>query len=134
MYTIEWMIPGRVVLTTMWGEISIEDVHAISNGLKKFYEEGTPMIHSVVDVSRIEKYPNLLELQRSGKVEMHNEERVGWTVIVGTNRLIKFIVSMFMQFLKLRFKMLDSQAEALAYLQEGDKTLIGVQGDTNSLI
>src|SRR5689334_6077200 len=124
-YQDSWYIENRVAIQRLYGTVTLEDAEAARNGLAKLLEEGTPLVHVMVDVADVEKFPtNLVGLRRmTPNIDNPN---MGWLVIYGAgNPLLRFMVSTLSQLVLpgLRFRMFSTSDECLMFLQGQDSTL-----------
>lgn len=56
-YSIEWYIPDRVFIYTMWDSISLEDIQSSSKEAHNFTRIGSPPVHCIVDARYLKTYP-----------------------------------------------------------------------------
>jgi hypothetical protein len=123
-YQTEWYVDKRVILTRYTGIIQIEDIQGQIEETRVMIEEGTPLIHSIIDLSQIEKWPalNVVNEFRSMDIEQVRE-RIGWSVIVANNVVLKFGSALFAPIFNLRQRIFSSLDEALTFLSENDSSL-----------
>ena len=107
-YQTGWYVDKRVILTQYTGIIQIEDIQGQIEETRALIEQGTPLIHSIIDLSQIEKWPalNVVNEFRSMDIE-HVRERIGWSVIVANNVVLKFGSALFAPIFNLRQRILD---------------------------
>ncbi len=123
-YQTGWYVEKRVILTNYTGIIGIEDIRGQIEETRFMIEQGTPLIHSIIDLSQIEKWPplNVVNEFRSMDIEAVRE-RMGWSIIVANNVLLKFGSSLFAPIFNLRQRIFSNLDESLAFLQENDPSL-----------
>lgn len=123
-YQTEWYVAKRIIVTTYTGNISIEDIHGQIEETRRLINEGTPLIHSIIDLSKIDKWPplNVVNEFRAMDIEAVRE-RIGWSIIVANNMVLKFGSSLFAPIFNLRQRIFTTVDEALAFLHENDATL-----------
>jgi hypothetical protein len=123
-YQTRWYVEKRIILTSYTGIIGVEDIRGQIDETHVLIEEGTPLIHSIIDLSQIEKWPplNVVNEFRSMNIESVRE-RIGWSIIVANNVVLKFGSALFSPIFKLRQRIFSNLGEALAFLQENDPTL-----------
>ena len=98
----------------------MSDAHA------KFLSEGTAPVHLVVDVTGLTAVPtNLRQNTSMGGYLRH--PALGWTVLVGGNVLVNFMVSVIGQVFKFRYSKRETLEEAIAYLTAQDQSLDGAR-------
>lgn len=127
-YQTEWYVAKRIIVTTYTGNISIEDIHGQIEETRRLINEGTPLIHSIIDLSKIDKWPplNVVNEFRAMDIEAVRE-RIGWSIIVANNMVLKFGSSLFAPIFNLRQRIFTTVDEALTFLHENDATLPDLQ-------
>ena len=123
-YQTGWYVENRIIVTTYTGNIAIEDIRGQIDETRRLIEQGTPLIHSIIDLSQIEKWPplNVVNEFRSMDIEALRE-RMGWSIIVANNVVLKFGSALFAPIFNLRQRIFSNLDESLAFLQENDSTL-----------
>ena len=123
-YKTGWYVEKRIILTSYTGIINVEDIRGQIDETHALIEQGTPLIHSIIDLSQIEKWPplNVVNEFRAMNIESVRE-RIGWSVIVANNVLLKFGSALFAPIFNLRQRIFSTLDEALIFLQENDPTL-----------
>ena len=127
-YQTGWYVDKRVIVTRYTGTIGVEDIRGQIAETNAMMLEGTPLIHSIIDLSQIEKWPplNVVNEFRSMNIEPLRE-KIGWSIIVANNVVLKFGGALFAPIFKLRQRIFSSLDEALIFLQENDSTLPKMQ-------
>ncbi|MEO8610734.1 MAG: hypothetical protein ABI690_22745 [Chloroflexota bacterium] len=133
-YADSWYIEKGVAIQRMYGNVTLEDAEAARNGLAKLLETGTTLVHVLVDVSEVERFPtNLFGIRRlTPNIDNPN---LGWLIIYGAgNPLLRFIASTLAQLGMpgVRMRMFSRWDESLIFLQGQDSTLGNLKsfGDT----
>jgi hypothetical protein len=123
-YQTRWYVEKRIIVTTYTGIIHIEDIRGQIDETHVLIEQGTPLIHSIIDLSQIEKWPplNVVNEFRSMNIESVRV-RIGWSIIVANNVVLKFGSALFAPVFNLRQRIFSNLDEALTFLQENDPTL-----------
>jgi hypothetical protein len=116
-----WYIPRRVVLQRLYGTLTIEELKQINSEFEQCLNEGIPMVHVLVDVSGVERYP--IKLHEIAQAMQHGDEREGWVMLIGANPILKFLGSAITQLAKLRFRTFNTVEEAFEFLKQQDYTL-----------
>lgn len=81
-YTIEWYIPQRVLRGAVWGTQTLEELTESNQKMMSLLDEGTPLVHFILDDSRLERTPvNLKQLQNTLAFGRHRS--LGWILLVG---------------------------------------------------
>jgi hypothetical protein len=123
-YEVSWYIEGRVMLTRITGNVTMEELHEVDKQLNALLNScSSDVVHSLGDMTGVESHPtSAFELQSSQTYYKHS--RLGWVVIYGyESKIVNYVSAILTQVFRVRFRVLKSRAEALAFLQEKDKTL-----------
>jgi len=85
-YQTGWYVEKRIIVTRYTGIIHVEDIRGQIDETHTLIEQGTPLIHSIIDLSQIEKWPplNVVNEFRSMNIESVRE-RLGWSIIIANN-------------------------------------------------
>ena len=123
-YQTKWYIEKRIILTSYTGIIQIEDIRGQIDETHMMIEQGTPLVHSIIDLSQIEKWPPLNVVNEFRSMDIESvRERIGWSIIVANNVVLKFGSALFAPIFNLRQRIFSNLDEALTFLQENDPTL-----------
>jgi hypothetical protein len=120
-FRLEWIYAKRVIYGYASGELTFEDALEGSKTYLLMVEEGTPFIHSILDIRHVDKFPTLSRVRSSMTGKMSSKE--GWMIIIGGNPALRFIASVVMQIFNYRFRMVETPEEAVALLKKYDDTL-----------
>lgn len=126
-YEVTWLVPDRVILARHYGKFTREDLHAYlaeSFALRDSADQtpGAPLVHTVTDASAMTSQDmNIGDLRTV--LEQLREQRVGWSVYISPNPVTRFLASIGHQFAGVRYRAFGTMAEAIAFLQDADKTL-----------
>ncbi|MBA3870669.1 MAG: hypothetical protein H0X30_16135 [Anaerolineae bacterium] len=123
-YKTGWYVEKRIILTSYTGIINVEDIHGQIDETHALIEQGIPLVHSIIDLSQIEKWPplNVVNEFRAMNIESVRE-RMGWSIIVANNVVLKFGSALFAPIFNLRQRIFSTLGEGLIFLQENDGTL-----------
>ncbi len=123
-YQTGWYVENRIILTSYTGIIRVEDIRGQIDETHTLIEQGIPLVHSIIDLSQIEKWPplNVVNEFRSMDIESVREQ-LGWSIIVANNMVLKFGSSLFAPIFNLRQRIFSTLDEALIFLHENDTTL-----------
>jgi hypothetical protein len=119
--TVSWLYPKQVVFVTFSGRVTLEDVQTQVTLTQASIVEGDAPVHFVIDTTNIEKYD--LSLTEIRTAFPGHDERIGWTVVYGPNKITRFFASILMQLMKSKFQFVESHEEALAFLLHNDQRL-----------
>lgn len=123
-YQTGWAVENRLIVTRYTGVITIEDIRGQIDVTHALIEQGTPMIHSIIDLSNIEKWPPLNVVNEFRAMDIESvRERIGWSIIVANSVVLKFGSALFAPVFNLRQRIFSTYDEALDFLQEHDPSL-----------
>jgi hypothetical protein len=121
-YEVKWLVEGRVIYQRLYGTITLEEYQEVQKlGQVLFDQRKPPVIHTLVDVMKLEKSPSIGEIMRLPHPK--NPEGMGWMVLSIENALFRFIGSVVAQFVVKNFKLTRNLEEACAFLNHMDSTL-----------
>ena len=123
-YQTGWYVEKRIILTSYTGIINVEDIHGQIDETHTMIEQGIPLVHSIIDLSQIEKWPPLNVVSEFRAMNIDSvRERMGWSIIVANNVVLKFGSALFAPIFNLRQRIFSTLGEGLNFLQENDTTL-----------
>ena len=123
-YQTTWYVDKRIILTSYTGVIRVEDIRGQIDETHAMIEVGTPLIHSIIDLSQIEKWPPLNVVNEFRSMDIESvRDRIGWSIIVANNVVLKFGSALFAPIFNLRQRIFSNLDEALTFLHENDSTL-----------
>src|SRR5262245_57571065 len=97
-YQISWLVEGRVIHAVFTGELTIEEVENYGSDLLTYLDSGTSaLVHVLVDTSQLEKFPVNLRLLNTTLAKNFRHPKIGWSIIITSNRTITFLSSMLTQ-------------------------------------
>jgi hypothetical protein len=118
----DWLIPDRLVLVQAWDQLSLDELRAINSESNALISAGTPMVHMIVDVTRVRKFPtNLREINAATRTTSPGQ--YGWTAMVTSNAVIRFVASVAVHAAGARVRMFEDAQAALRFLYEQDASL-----------
>jgi hypothetical protein len=124
-HKMTWYIEKQVVLVQMWGEVTTADYSNYFRDCNLMFDQSErPMVHLVVDTSRVISNPNLLEIKRAMPKVPHPRE--GWIISVvdsDTNILSRFVVNAVSSVANKRVRQFNGIEAALAFLHDMDSTI-----------
>jgi hypothetical protein len=124
-YKVDWYVEKQVVFVQMWGKVAVEDYVNYFRDCHAAYDmSDRPMVHVIVDASRMVHNPNLLEIKRAMPKERHPRE--GWilSVVDGpANVLTRFVVNMVSNATNQRLRHFNNLNAAIEFLQNMDSTV-----------
>ncbi len=126
-YHINWYQQDRVIFEKFYGDVVVEDVRNLNAQSSKMFIAGTPLIHVIVDLSEIQSFPKSMGVIKEAIRSRADPDRLGWVMIFGTkNPILKFFASVIAQVAgeRVRFRLVNSLDEAVAFLHDQDQTLL----------
>ncbi len=125
-FETKWVDEKRIIYTRLTGTLTSQEAQEMSDTHARFLSEGIAPVHLIVDVTGLSGVPtNLRQNTSMGGYLRHPS--LGWTVLIGGNVLVNFMVSVIGQVFKFRYSKRDSFDDAIAYLSAQDQTLSGVR-------
>lgn len=124
-YRVSWMAPGRVILARMYGVITLDEITQSNEAYMELLKDGEGMVHTIADLSKIEKFPlNLPQIMKAMKID--RERETGWMVIIQKpNPVLQYIAAMMAQIAvkQIRFRTTTGIPSAIQFLLEQDQSL-----------
>lgn len=125
-FRTSWIEEKRIIYTEMINSLNDEEAQEISDMHAKFLNEGIAPVHLVVDMSRLEIVPTNLR-KNTSMASYLQHPALGWTVLIGGNVLLNFMLSILGHVFKFRYVKRATMQEALAYLVSQDQTLVAAR-------
>ncbi|MBI1278825.1 MAG: hypothetical protein GC179_11915 [Anaerolineaceae bacterium] len=122
-HQFEWIIPQRVVLTRIIGEISPDETTEIILESRERTSSGQSPVHFIIDVSALAQQSfSLPKLNEWSSLLPSNTS--GWWVLINPNSITMFAISLITKALHVKLKSAQSLEEAIHILQKIDQTLV----------
>ena len=102
-----WYEEPRVAFIEVTGQLTLEDLRASSAQLEDMIRTGEAPVHSIIDITKMEKIQVRNLLQFRNAIIDPNTPGVGWTVIAGTDRLVHFFGNVAAQLARVDFKVVS---------------------------
>ncbi len=119
----EWMVPGRVLLTLISGDVQLAEIQASNSEAQDWIgAEGVAPVHSIVEMNSVERYPTSLKDIRS-IVRADHPDKMGWVILVSDHTIVRFLTSTIAQLLRQKVRTFNRLDEARAFLWQVDPTL-----------
>lgn len=123
-YKVEWYVEKRVLLSRYEGVVTIEDARGQVAEGNRLLRQGIPLTHSIIDMTAVDKLPPLQVASEFMSTDLSDvRDKLGWTIVVTSNKFLKFASSLFVPMFKVRQRFYGTLDEALAFLQDEDTTL-----------
>lgn len=122
---IEWFLENRIVLVHFRGVISLEEIVEAANMTNEYVEKcDAPLLHTLHDASELKQLPHNLKAIRDATQDGFNQPKVGWIVAYEVHdKLVAFLGNVTMQLFRVRYRLVNTQPEALDFLNAVDSTL-----------
>jgi len=123
-YRLEWHVPNRVLLLTVSGDVSLDDLVGFNSAVIDCLEHGTAPIHVVSIGDNIRRVPtNLMLIKESVTYLQH--PKMGWTIIVQekANPVTGFMVSVAAQATGMKLHQVKNLADGLETLRRLDQSI-----------
>lgn len=119
---VQWYIPNHVLISRFYGDVTPQDIRKqYTLGLEMSESVNTALVHLITDVSEVQSFPkNVMDMKDSLGTKARN---AGWVVLVGENKMIRFLSSVVSNLMKLRFTYVNTLEEALKYITDRDPNL-----------
>lgn len=122
---VAWLSENQVLHQQFYGQLVLKDMTDVVIRAQALVAAAPRTVHLLADTRYLDKFPtNLAVLRRA--VAVPSSANLGWVVYVhNDNSLLKFFGGALSQFgsTRVRFRIFDNYAAALAFLVEMDSTL-----------
>jgi hypothetical protein len=117
--TNQWLVPERVLETRLSGDITVEElVASAQTGTRMIEAEGIAPVFSLVDMTHIERYPIRISDMRT-VYSQGTSNKLTWIIVFGIpNNVVNFMATMFTRLIKLQYRVVKTQDEALALVDK----------------
>lgn len=116
-----WDIDQRLVYGKLYHHVMLDEVATFTEKMEDYTQRGQPLVHFILDLSEINQYPPLMELRHVARP--FDQSRIGWTLIVTNNRLLKFLTSTLFQRVQARFRFVNDVEAARTFIHQHDASL-----------
>lgn len=117
-----WLVPERIIYSRMSDTITLDDLQMVNSTTQKMLAEGHAPVHHLVDVGAVEHFPR--DLSRIRTIILDNDNTsLGWTVMIGSNRLLRFMATILTHTVSARFGYVSALDEAIVHLAKRDATI-----------
>ncbi|NJL95381.1 MAG: hypothetical protein HC915_17500 [Anaerolineae bacterium] len=121
-YRTQWLIQRQVLLFEPFGVVTPEDVRAYNAELGVFIAQAEGKLHVVADTLQVERIEATLGQARQNLIHL-NDPRLGWSLFVVHNRVVRMMAGLLMQFVQGRHRIFQDRAACLIFLQQVEPTL-----------
>jgi len=123
-YRLEWHIPNRVLILTVSGDVSLEELARFNRAVLNYLEQGVAPVHLVSIGDNIRRVPtNLMLIKETVTYIQH--PKMGWTIIVQekANSLTGFMVSVAAQATGMKMHLVKNVGDGLETLRRLDQSI-----------
>jgi hypothetical protein len=116
-HQITWLIPEHVILATLEGPISADEVQLIAD---QMYEDIATMptpsiVHTLIDVREASIQDKMWNY---AKLTFRRHPTAGWSIVIGDSRIAGLVIAIFSKILNLHIRYSDTPEAALKTLSE----------------
>jgi len=129
-YDHRWLVPDRVILSTLVGIGTLEDIEATDQILLDMLDSGDAPVHIIVNCTDLVSVPVNLTQVLSRMTHLH-DPNLGKVVAYGVNRWVRFMATAIFPFTKTQLQFTNSLEEAITYIKQADYT-VDWNGDNDS--
>ena len=121
--SMEWMIPHRVLLLRITGDVSSDEVRQIAGSVEKWIDNGHAPVHLMIDTTQMGRFP-VSVTQIHGYSRWLYHPKTGYVVLLNPIQLIAFLTTIITGMAHVQFKIAETEQEALQILYKVDDTLL----------
>lgn len=124
-YETQWYLENRIILTTLSGSISIEDVIHNDGMIHEMVQAGTDKVHLMIDVRDLDGFPtNLMQINSSANRYL-GLDHMGSVIVIGLeNRMVDFLSSLITKLTSVNLFKAEDVDAGFYKLQNIDPSLI----------
>lgn len=123
-FGFEWHIPRRVLILTVSGDVSLEELVQFNAAMLSHLEQGIPPVHLVSLGDNIRRVPtNILLIKQTLTYLQH--PNMGWTIVVQekANSLAGFMVSVAAQATGMKMRQVKNASDGVETLARLDHSI-----------
>lgn len=123
---IAWYLENRIIINEYHGTIRLDDINAaVEKSILMLENTSASTVHALHDVKYLKALPmNVHGIYMAAK-DAYTHPRVGWIVSYHLNNpFFKFVGNTMTQLTGAKYRTVPTQADALAWLQSRDTTLL----------
>ena len=116
-YKVEWWVEPRVIVESLWGEVSYEDLEGVVQDSMDL-AESSPLerVHNLLDMSGVKTLPP--NVPRLAQIMASNSQsKLDHFAIYGANKLVRLMADLVGRVTPFHYRTFDTREEAEAYLQ-----------------
>lgn len=125
---IYWYVKDKIVLLDMIDKVTEYEYATMIHTSPANQDHGYP-IHTISTTENLQQHPEAMPSIKFLSKQMPESQQPQWILLIpsANSSVGKFMVSVFMQILRLRFRFVDSVDDAIQTLQRIDPTLPELQ-------
>lgn len=123
---ISWYLQDRIVLVTFIGNVTIDDIKAICVQYIELVDAapGQGLIHAFHDGKQLDTLPKSVQDTVTASRSAFHHPRSGWTIGYNAYKpAVRFMGNMATRILGVRYRIVDTQADAIKFLKMVDPSL-----------
>jgi hypothetical protein len=121
-FQYQWYVDKRVLTAEVSGDLDIDELTRSREGLLAMLNEGTPLVHLLVDDSKLGSIP--MNLGQLVKMSASRPRSLGWVVLIGPgSRIPNFLIEMLSKIFRIHVRREPTHEKAVAFLQARDITV-----------
>lgn len=130
-YQIAWYIDQRVLEISINGQVSIDEFEQLHLDSFALVEKSPYKVHAIADMSQFDAMPTNLKMLTSASSQEKNHNQ-GMTILVmpKVQSVIRFLMTVVMQTLKLEYRICETREEAIDVLKRIDADLNNTMQNT----
>lgn len=121
-YKLDWIVPERVLLGRLWGDLQPEEIRRLAPGIHEEAARGQAPVYVIVDTIRVSHTPiSMREL--NSFLNRDDDKKTGLFILISENRIARFMGAVIMQLIGLNMRIFNDRPSAFRFLNEIDSTL-----------
>lgn len=123
--SVSWYLEDRVIREVFTGDITLKDIEAASTQTAAMLDStDTSLVHLLQDYSGVSSFPRSVNDMNRMVEPLYTHDRLGRVMAYGlSDSAMQFTATMLGQLFQIRYRVMDTEADALDWLQEMDSTL-----------
>jgi hypothetical protein len=123
--SVSWYLENRVVYVKLIGNVTPDEISSTSTEFIALVEQSSaPLVHAIHDATELDSLPKSLKVVVDAIQNGYGHPRLGWSVAFGVGSdFLRFVGEMTGRIFRIRYHIVQSKTEALAWLENVDSTL-----------
>lgn len=121
-HEVTWLVPDSVVMATLKGAITADEVQMIADKMYKEIDSVTTeaLVHLLIDVRECTLSEKVWEY---AKLNLRRHPHYGWAIVIGDSRLGGLVIAIFSKLVNSHIRYSETLESALKFLSERDLTV-----------